>query len=185
MFVARGAALAAAFVAFGALGGACDSTLNLGEGAGDGSAPSVAEDGGAATCADVCDRLILCGLGDPTKRDACLGQCGSARPSDIACVMQSACQDIYGACVAPVVGDSGVLDPFDASDFEEQSEIDECNNRCDTFKFYDCIHAAELSACRERCQTAPRATRNSFNACASGVGSDCLQANDCLTVFEQ
>lgn len=181
----RVAALAAVAALVG-LAGACDSSLNLGDGAGDAEAgTTVALEGGTPTCATTCDRVIACGYGQAEKREACLTECAQkARPADLDCIARTACPDIFRVC-SGLPADGSIPNPFDPSAFERQSAIESCQSACDRFQFFDCLNAAELSTCRGLCETVADAKRSSFNACASGAGSNCPKSLDCFAVLQK
>jgi len=177
-FVMPACLIAFAMVAGGA---ACDSTLNLGDGAdgGGGGGP----DSAPPTCASTCDRLITtCRLFSTDQRSACIAECNQkGRPSDLACVAQTACGEILRSCGDGSGGDGSANQPDTAvlTDFE----IRNCQSACDTSQFFDCITASELSTCRGLCETAPASKRNAYQACASGKGGNCPSSRDCFNVF--
>lgn len=170
-FVLPACAGVAACAAVVGLAGACDSSLNLGNGEG---GASQVDDAGAPTCASTCDRVIQCGYGRPDERGACLAECAQkARPADLECIARSTCPEIPG-CVGPLPDAS--IDP--------RFEIEDCQRTCETMHFFDCVDATELSACRGLCETAAPAKRSSFKSCGTGSGGDCPKARDCYGVFQ-
>lgn len=101
----------------------------------------------------------------------------------LACVANSQCQEIPKC--APT---SGPVDGSVIDDFQNQSDIDECQSVCGTVEFFECIDAKELSMCRDLCASAPRAKRNNFTACGHGASGSCHDGNsspyrDCYLVF--
>lgn len=181
------ASACAALAALVGLAGACDSSLNLGDGvldgAADGDAGFRAFEAGTPTCASACDRMIGCGYGRPDQRDACLSDCMQrGRSSDLECIMKTDCPDIFRVCSG--AGDASIPDIFDASAFEAQAAIEDCQGACNRFQFFDCIDASELATCRGLCETVSSAKRGTFNACASGA-SNCPKRRDCFAVLQQ
>ena len=181
------AATSAALAALVGLTGACESSLDLGNGVLDGGTDAEAGfgpfEGGTPTCASTCDRMIGCGYGRADQRDECVSDCmQKGRPVDLECVANTACPDIFRVCSG--LGDAAIPDIFDASAFEQQAAIDDCLAACNRFQFFDCIDASELSTCRGLCETVPSARRATFNACASGA-STCPKRRDCFVVLQQ
>jgi hypothetical protein len=161
----------ASIVAFAILV-ACESTMNLGDGFGD---------GGSLTCESACDRLITtCNLLAVDQRSACVAQCrATGDMSNIECVTRTACPDISTACARRTdAAQSGV----DAAILEDL-EIRTCQSSCDSSHFYDCITDSELSACAALCASAPAEKRNTYQWCASSAGGSCTQSRSCFEVF--
>ena len=176
---------AAVVAAAAALPTACDSTLNLGDGASDASA--AAADGAGvypATCAGACDKLLACGLLAEAKRASCVPDCLNAAPQALlGCIAVTACAAVPSTCSPPF--DASLPDvaapPFDSG--QEEFEIMNCQSACDSLHFFDCLDAAETATCRDLCASAPGSRRNTFYMCGEGSASDCPRARDCYDVF--
>ena len=180
--------LTAAFVAAAlALPAACDSTLNLGDGAGDGSTAAVA-DGAVSyppTCAGACATAFACGLLTSDKRASCVPDCVSQAPlSLVECIAQTPCAMLQTTC--SYAFDAAFPDsaepPFDSG--QEAFEVMNCQSACDSLHFFSCLDAGELATCRDLCATASKSKRNTFYTCGEGAaGGPCPNARDCYAVF--
>lgn len=154
---------------------ACESTLNLSNA--DASSP----DAGPLTCVSSCNRIIdTCRLFSTDKRGECLSQCNATgRPSDLACVAQTACADIERTCGdgerdGASLADSGVINEF---------KIHSCQAACDNSAFFSCLTAPEQSMCRALCAAESATKRDGYEACALNSGGDCARSHDCFDLF--
>lgn len=161
---------------------ACDSTLNLGGGDGGtrADAPFGFDGGAAATCADVCEKVVACGFVASDKQAGCVSDCAKGAPPGLLdCVARTACAEMQSVCSAYIPDASfgpfaGGLDGF---------EIGECQSACDSIHFFDCFTASETATCRDLCSTAPAAKRNTFASCGHASPSNCEKSKDCYGVF--
>ena len=58
-----------------------------------------------------------------------------------------------------------------------------CQQACNSLKFFTCFDASGQAMCRDLCATAPKSKRNTFYSCAEAVASRCPEALDCYAVF--
>lgn len=163
-----------------------------------GSGSGTASSGGGATatsCNTACGKLIECNLITLAGKSECLSQCTQyAYQYQIDCVVGTACATLIDQCGDPreIGSSSGETSSSGTTSSSSSStsggasfEVTRCQSACDGLQFFDCIDAGQLSACRNLCTTAPAAKRDAFTSCGNGAGSDCVAADDCLTIFKQ
>lgn len=162
----------------------CNSAVDLGANtdAGVEAASSGGDAGDAATpatCEGVCAKLEACGYVAADKRDACLAECRQkGTTQELECAAREPCDRIPSVC-----GNGPGADAGDAASPIDQFEIRNCQEGCDTAKFYSCIDAATQATCRDLCTTATAAKRNAYASCASGAGGRCPEQVDCYDQF--
>lgn len=178
--------IAAVAGAIGVGPAACDSTLNLGDAADGGSAASVDGSVFAATCTGVCDKVIACGLFASAKRTACISDCmtSQAPQSLLDCAARTPCAELQSTCSAGLP-DAAFRDTsppaFDSG--QEEFEVMNCQQACNSLEFFGCLDASEHALCRDLCATAPKSKRNTFYSCGEAVASQCPKARECYAVF--
>jgi hypothetical protein len=154
--------------------------------------------GGGATpssCTTACDKLVTCSAIKVGDKAACLDVCQKeAYQYQIDCVNKTECSKLAATCgnvseggggeSSSSGGSSGTTTSSGGSSGSSSFDVMRCQSACDSLKFFDCLDAAEQSACRSLCSTAAAAKRDTFTSCANAAGSDCTDGQDCYSVFK-
>lgn len=141
--------------------------------------------GGAdiATCKKDCDDGKFFSCISATEQTQCRAQCGTvearARSEFVACWDASApaCDPQCFAHLGITVGSGS-----GSGSGGTCADVMECQTQCGALSFFNCIDAAQLSACRARCTTASNTSCSDFSACI-GSQTQCPVLLDCLANF--
>ena len=124
-------------------------------------------------CQEGCDHLKFFGCLSADDQAACRALCPTAKEAD---------RETFSACAATGC-DAACYKSLDPTFVPKASEFEQkkCESACDGYKFFDCIGAAEHTACVDLCKSAPADKVSTFSGCAGG-GGDCGTV-DCLDAF--
>lgn len=152
-------------------------------------------DGGAYSCADVCDKLQSCNAAGDTE--ACINQCRDqfeGACDGLACPWSDAAIDIYSSCIVDDLTCDELDDPADARDacFATLPYPEDRAARCDSFveAASACSTDANTPAIELRCSRLARTTTldswSRTDACETRIADGfCAEIQDCLNdVFD-